>query len=141
MACVVVGHRQVAHLTTDACMVWRECGEKVEMLDLHQLARRVCSPRCDKAGTHPDNGTMEFAHSPCAPDLRQRLEAFVQRYLLPYNAAWHRSVQDGVYPPPFLEDLKSLAREEGRWNLFLSTLAQDEPGTRLTNLGCAPPLS
>ncbi len=53
---------------------------------------------------------MDFAHSPRAQDLRQRLEAFMQRYLLPYNAAWHRSVQDGVYPPPFLEDLKALAR-------------------------------
>ena len=59
---------------------------------------------------------MDFAHSPRAQALRQQLEAFMQRYLLPYNAAWHRSVQDGIYPPPFLEDLKALAREEGLWN-------------------------
>lgn len=52
---------------------------------------------------------MDFAPSPRAQDLRQRLDAFMQRYLLPYNAAWHRSVQDGVYPPPFIEDLKALA--------------------------------
>nr|WP_315490774.1 acyl-CoA dehydrogenase family protein [uncultured Rhodoferax sp.] len=81
---------------------------------------------------------MDFAHSPRAQDLRHRLEAFMQRFVLPYNAAWHRSVQDGVYPPPFLEDLKALAREEGLWNLFLPTLAQDEPGTRLSNLDYAP---
>jgi len=56
---------------------------------------------------------MDFAHSPSAQDLRQRLEAFMQRYVLPYNAAWHASVQQGVYPPPFLEDLKVLGREEG----------------------------
>ena len=81
---------------------------------------------------------MDFAHSPRAQDLRQRLDAFLQRYVLPYNAAWHRSVQEGVYPPPFLEDLKMLAREEGLWNLFLPTLRDDQPGTRLSNLDYSP---
>jgi acyl-CoA dehydrogenase len=81
---------------------------------------------------------MDFAHSPRAQDLRQRLDAFLQRYVLPYNAAWHRSVQEGVYPPPFLEDLKMLAREEGLWNLFLPTLREDQPGTCLSNLDYAP---
>ena len=56
---------------------------------------------------------MDFAHSAKALDLCQRMETFVQQYLLPYNAAWHRSVQEGVYPPPFLEDLKALAQDEG----------------------------
>jgi len=81
---------------------------------------------------------MDFAHSPRAQALRLQLEAFMQRYLLPYNAAWHRSVQDGIYPPPFLEDLKALAREEGLWNLFLPSLRADQPGTRLCNLDYAP---
>ena len=81
---------------------------------------------------------MDFAHSPAAQDLRQRLEAFMQRYVLPYNAAWHRSVQEGIYPPSFLGDLKLLAREEGLWNLFLPTLQDDEPGTRLSNVDYAP---
>jgi hypothetical protein len=67
---------------------------------------------------------MDFAHSPKALDLRERLGAFMQRYVLPYNAAWHAAVQGGVYPPPFLEDLKALARDEGLWNLFLPTLAR-----------------
>ena len=81
---------------------------------------------------------MDFAHSPRAQDLRQHLEAFMQQYVLPYNAAWHASVQGGVYPPPFLEDLKTLARDEGLWNLFLPTLREGEPGTRLSNLDYAP---
>lgn len=81
---------------------------------------------------------MDFAHSPRALALRQRLDDFMQRYLLPYNAAWHRAVQEGVYPPPFLEDLKTLAREEGLWNLFLPTLGDDEPGTRVNHLDYAP---
>lgn len=81
---------------------------------------------------------MDFAHSPQALALRQRLDDFMQHYLLPYNAAWHRAVHDGVYPPPFVEDLKVLAREEGLWNLFLPTLRDDEPGTRLNHLDYAP---
>ena len=81
---------------------------------------------------------MDFSHSDRARALLQQLEAFMQRYLLPYNAAWHRAVQDGVYPPPFLEDLKALAREEGLWNLFLPSLRADEPGTALGHLDYAP---
>lgn len=81
---------------------------------------------------------MDFEPSPRAQNLLQALESFMQRYLLPHNAAWHRSVQDGVYPPPFLEDLKALAREEGLWNLFLPGLAPDEPGTALGHLDYAP---
>jgi acyl-CoA dehydrogenase len=81
---------------------------------------------------------MDFAPSPRAQALLQQLQAFMQRYLLPHNAAWHRSVQDGVYPPPFLEDLKALAREEGLWNLFLPRLRPDEPGTALCHLDYAP---
>ncbi len=62
----------------------------------------------------------------------------MQRYVLPHNPAWYRSLQDGVYPPPFLEDLKALAREEGLWNLFLPSLPVDAPGTALSNLDYAP---
>ena len=81
---------------------------------------------------------MDFALSPLALALRDRLLAFMDRYLLPYNPAWHAAVLAGDYPPPFLEDLKALAREEGLWNLFLPTLEDDEPGTRLSNLDYAP---
>ena len=81
---------------------------------------------------------MDFTHSPRALALRQQLEAFMLRYLLPYNAAWHRSVQEGIYPPPFLEDLKALAREEGLWNLFLPSLRSGEPGTFLSHVDYAP---
>ncbi|MCM2347900.1 MAG: acyl-CoA dehydrogenase, partial [Acidovorax soli] len=81
---------------------------------------------------------MDFAPSTLARQLHDRLRAFMDRYLLPYNAAWHAAVQAGDYPPPFVEDLKALAREEGLWNLFLPTLRDDEPGTRLSNLDYAP---
>ena len=81
---------------------------------------------------------MEFEYSPQVLELRQRLAEFIDHYVLPYNAAWHRSVAQGVYPPPFLEDLKALARSEGLWNLFLPGLRDDEPGLRLSNLDYAP---
>lgn len=84
------------------------------------------------------NGHMDFQPSPLARELQQRLQQFMQRFVLPYNAAWHQAVHTGAFPPPFVEDLKSLARDEGLWNLFLPGLKNDEPGTRLCNLDYAP---
>ncbi|MFZ4479315.1 MAG: acyl-CoA dehydrogenase family protein [Rhodoferax sp.] len=81
---------------------------------------------------------MDFDYSPQVQTRRQRLEEFIDRYVLPYNGAWHRSVAQGIFPPPFLEDLKALARSEGLWNLFLPGLRDDEPGERLSNLEYAP---
>jgi len=81
---------------------------------------------------------MDFAPSPRAREWLQRLQTFIDRYCLPYNAAWHQAARHGQFPPPFVEDLKSLAREEGLWNLFLPTLRADEPGTALSHLDYAP---
>ncbi|MEO8119788.1 MAG: acyl-CoA dehydrogenase family protein, partial [Rhodoferax sp.] len=81
---------------------------------------------------------MDFKYSPQVQTLRQRLERFIDRYVLPYNGAWHRSVAQGVYPPPFMDDLKALAKSEGLWNLFLPGLREDEPGEGLSNLAYAP---
>lgn len=81
---------------------------------------------------------MDFLPSPRAQAWQARLSAFMERYLLPYNAAWHASVAQGAFPPPFLADLKALAQEEGLWNLFLPSLQPDEPGTGLSHLDYAP---
>lgn len=81
---------------------------------------------------------MDFHPSPNATVWLTRLEEFLSRYVLPHNGAWHRAVQEGVYPPPFMADLKSMAQEEGLWNLFLPGLREGEPGTRLSNLDYAP---
>jgi len=62
----------------------------------------------------------------------------MERYVLPYNAAWHQSVLDGVYPPVFLEDLKTLAQEEGLWNFFTPNLGTEAGGIGLSNLDYAP---
>ncbi len=81
---------------------------------------------------------MDFDYSPATQQRCADLRAFVERYLLPYNAAWQRSVAQGIFPPPFMADLKALARSEGWWNLFLPELRDDEPGQRLSNLEYAP---
>lgn len=81
---------------------------------------------------------MDFSTSPLAQQWLVRLSAFIDRYVLPYNAAWHASVQQGVFPPPFMADLKTLAQEEGLWNLFLPSLRPGEPGTALSHLDYAP---
>ena len=81
---------------------------------------------------------MDFEYSPQVLARRGRLEDFIERYVLPYNGAWHRSVAQGVFPPPFMDDLKALAKAEGLWNLFLPGLQDDEPGERLSNLEYAP---
>ena len=81
---------------------------------------------------------MDFSPSAEGRRLRALADVFFHRYLLPHNPAWHQSVAQGVYPPPFLEDLKALAQDEGLWNLFLPRLLPHEPGTRLRNLDYAP---
>ena len=81
---------------------------------------------------------MDFEYSAQVQALRLRLQDFIDRYVLPFNGAWHRSVKEGVFPPPFMEDLKVLAKSEGLWNLFLPGLREDEPGVRLGNQEYAP---
>ncbi len=81
---------------------------------------------------------MDFSPSPRARQWHARLQAFIDRYLLPYNAAWHQCVKDDVFPPPFIDDLKALAKEEGLWNMFLPDLKASEPGTGLSHLDYAP---
>jgi acyl-CoA dehydrogenase len=80
---------------------------------------------------------MDFQHSPVALTVCRHVDAFHERYALPYNAAWHACERAGTWPA-FVDDLKALAREEGLWNLCLPQLRADEPGTRLSNLDYAP---
>ena len=81
---------------------------------------------------------MDFDYSPKVQDLQARLRAFMDRHVLPANTRWHREEEAGRFPLEILDPLKARARGEGLWNLFLPGLAEDEPGTRLTNLEYAP---
>jgi acyl-CoA dehydrogenase len=80
---------------------------------------------------------VDFQHSSNARAKLAQLQAFLERYVLPHNGAWHRYASEGV-APPFLEDLKALAKAEGLWNLCLPGLRPEDPGTRLSNLDYAP---
>ena len=81
---------------------------------------------------------MDFSTPQETQALSHQLQAFMDQYVLPYNPAWHHAVATGDYPPAFLGDLKTLAREAGLWNLFLPELQDHEPGTRLSHSAYAP---
>ncbi|WP_317931080.1 acyl-CoA dehydrogenase family protein [Halioxenophilus sp. WMMB6] len=81
---------------------------------------------------------MDFAYSEKVELLRKQLLQFMDQYIVPRIREYNESVHQGIYPPPFMEDLKALAKEEGLWNLFLPGLKADEPGTPLSNLEYAP---
>ena len=81
---------------------------------------------------------MEFSYTPRTQELRERLLTFMQSHVAPADSQWRRIVASGRYPLALIEDLKSLAKREGLWNLFLPALKPSEPGTRLTNLEYAP---
>lgn len=81
---------------------------------------------------------MNFAYSDRSRELLQQVQLFMQQFIVPRIGAWHQEVAAGNFPVSFMDDLKALAREEGLWNLFLPSLQDDEPGTRLSNLEYAP---
>ncbi len=81
---------------------------------------------------------MDFAYSPKVQELQTRVRDFIDSHVLTRNKEWRREIEAGHFPPPFLDDLKALAKSEGLWKLYLPGLHDDEPGTRLTNLEYAP---
>lgn len=81
---------------------------------------------------------MDFGYSPRVEGLRTQLRAFMDNHIVPRIGQWHDEVGSGHFPTSFMASLKAQARAEGLWNLFLPHLADDEPGTRLTNLEYAP---
>jgi acyl-CoA dehydrogenase len=82
---------------------------------------------------------MDFEFSEKSQRVQARLKDFIAQYIASRQAEYKRLVvEQGVFPPPFIEELKSKARAAGLWNLFLPGLKPDEPGTRLSNLDYAP---
>jgi acyl-CoA dehydrogenase len=82
---------------------------------------------------------VDFALSPTAADLRERLLAFMDERVLPAEAVYAEQVRASGNPhhhAPVLEDLKAEARARGLWNLFLPHRTQWTEG--LSNLDYAP---
>ncbi|QZY29030.1 acyl-CoA dehydrogenase family protein [Nocardioides coralli] len=68
---------------------------------------------------------MDFAPSPRAADLRERVARFLAEEIEPVEPAYHRDLAAARVagtqwtPLPVLEELKAKARAQGLWNLFL----------------------
>ncbi len=65
---------------------------------------------------------MDFAFSEKVQILREKLLAFMDRYIYPNEATYDRQLaeaKDRWQPVPIVEELKPIARAEGLWNLFL----------------------
>lgn len=80
---------------------------------------------------------MDFACSEKTQAMQTRLEAFLQTHIYPNEALCAQQVAHGGrwQPPPLLDELKTKARAEGLWNLFLPDARY---GAGLTNLEYAP---
>ena len=82
---------------------------------------------------------MDFEFTPEIRALRDSVESFFERHILPRNPDYHAWVEaHGAEAPPFLAELTAKAREAGLWNMALPALADDEPGRRCSNLAFAP---
>jgi len=81
---------------------------------------------------------MDFDLSARAEQWRGKLQAFFDCEVLPRHRAWLEHVAVSSDAAPFMGELQDKARAQGLWNLGLPELAEDEPGTRLSNLEYAP---
>lgn len=81
---------------------------------------------------------MEFNYSERSEKWRALLEEFFLKKVVPNHRAWVEHVIVRREPAPFMLGLQQEARAMGLWNLGLPDLAENEPGTRLSNLEYAP---
>ena len=80
---------------------------------------------------------MEFEYSPKTRDLIARVGAFMDEHIYPNEKRYAREVAQGDRwaPIPLMEELKTKARAQGLWNLFLP---HSDAGAGLTNVEYAP---
>lgn len=81
---------------------------------------------------------MDFQYSGKTLDMCTRIKIFMEDHVATRIPQWNQEIRAGKFPVSFMQDLKSLARSEGLWNLFLPSLAEHESGAGLTNLEYAP---
>src|SRR3954452_15789050 len=80
---------------------------------------------------------MDFDLSERARQWRDRLQSFFDAEVLRRHRAWSRELAASG-EASFMPELQRKARDAGLWNLALPELADNEPGTRLSNLDYAP---
>ena len=79
-----------------------------------------------------------FEFTPRSKDLQIRLTAFMEAHVYPNERLYreqHAALADRWDSPPIMEKLKSRARAEGLWNLFLPASGE---GAGLTNFEYSP---
>ena len=82
---------------------------------------------------------MDFSYSEHSLALQEQMRAFFRDNIIPHWREWQESIKRADVPEPgFLPGLRALAKSQGLWNLALPDLADDDPGTRLSNLDYAP---
>lgn len=81
---------------------------------------------------------MDFDYSDRCKEMITLVDRFMEDHIIPRIGEYRALRAEGVFPIPFIEDLKALAKEEGLWNLFLKGLRDHEPGMGLSNLDYAP---
>ncbi|MFO1320789.1 MAG: acyl-CoA dehydrogenase family protein [Burkholderiales bacterium] len=81
---------------------------------------------------------MDFEYSELSRTVQECLQNFMRVHVLPAYPEWHRIAANREFPLALLDRLKARAKEEALWNLFLPSLREDQPGTRLSNLDYAP---
>jgi len=81
---------------------------------------------------------MDFEYSQRSIDLQEKVDAFMKQHIFPLEEEYNEFVSNNPWQIfPKQEALKSLAKAEGLWNLFLpKDYGDDSPG--LTNLEYAP---
>ncbi len=84
---------------------------------------------------------MDFAFSEKTKSLQAKLNAFMDEFIYPAEAKFYDELEENRrkgnvwVPTRIVEDLKTKARAQGLWNLFLP---ESEHGAGLTNLEYAP---
>lgn len=81
---------------------------------------------------------MDFEYSEKVKGLQEQLIAFMDEHVYPNESVFAEQVEtanDRWQLPPILEELKTKAKAEGLWNLFLP---ESEWGAGLSNLEYAP---
>jgi acyl-CoA dehydrogenase len=84
---------------------------------------------------------MDFSYSPRTQELQARVQRFMDEHILPAEAAYAHEIEANTLagkrwtPLQLIEQLKTKARAQGLWNLFLP---DSDHGAGLTNQEYAP---
>ena len=80
---------------------------------------------------------MDFEYSDRTKELMERIQLFMDEHIYPNEKLFLEQINEGDrwQPVPILEEIKTKAKAEGLWNLFLP---ESELGAGLTNLEYAP---